>query len=197
MVPFFWWDVGHTLFLTVAACGGSALSTTAPSEDSAIDEEEQPKQWAQGVTDSEIRIGHLGPQTGPAAQYDLVRQGIQAYFNYVNDNGGGHGRQLNLIAYDDQYQPSETVKLAKRLVEEDKVFAMVANVGTSTNMAILPYMKEKGVPMVMVGTGADAFVNPPIRNYLGSDIVNYRVETKVLLDYAVTRMGMKKIVAIY
>jgi len=56
----------------------------------------------QGVTDSEIRIGHLGPQTGPVAAYDKIRMGIQAYFNYVNERGGVKGRKLRLIAYDDQ-----------------------------------------------------------------------------------------------
>ncbi|OLO37908.1 hypothetical protein BTR23_13295 [Alkalihalophilus pseudofirmus] len=148
---------------------------------------------AQGVTDSEILVGHLGPQTGPVAVYDYIRKGIESHFNYVNENGGVHGRQLKLVAYDDQYQPSRTVQLASRIVEEDKVFATLGNVCTPCNTAAKNTFESAGVPMVMVSTGAEEFVNPPIKNYFGSSILNYRIESRVFLDYAVNELNAKKI----
>lgn len=147
----------------------------------------------QGITENEILIGHLGPQTGPVATYDKIRMGIQSYFNYVNENGGVHGRQLRLIAYDDQYQPSRTVQLTRRLVEQDKVFAMLSNVCTPCNAASRPYVERVGIPMVMSSTGASQFVDPPIRNYIGSSIANYVFEARVLATYAVDQLDAKRI----
>nr|WP_263326602.1 ABC transporter substrate-binding protein [Neobacillus sp. Marseille-Q6967] len=178
-----------SMILVLTACGGEkSNSQSNKGTDS---------KQAQGVTSDEILIGHIAPQTGNAAIYDLVRKGIDSYFKYVNENGGVNGRKLKLIAYDDQYQPAKTVQAAKRLVEEEKVFAMVANVGTAPNLAIKDYIIEKGIPMVLTGTGVDAFVNPPIANYMGSDIVNYGIEAQIFLDYAVNELGAKKIALSY
>lgn len=154
------------------------------------------KQLAQGVTDDEILVGHTGPQTGAVAEYDKVRQGLQAYFNYVNDNGGVNGRKIKLIAYDDQYQPAKTLQGIQRLIEEDKVFAIVYPIGTANIQASLDLLKETGIPVTGLGTGADKFVNPPIKNIFGGTL-NYIIEAKVFLDYAVNKLGAKNIGIIY
>lgn len=153
---------------------------------------------AQGVTDKEILVGHLGPQTGPVAgAYDKIRMGIQSYFKYVNEQGGVHGRQLKLIAYDDQYQPGKAVQLTQRLVEEDKVFALLGNICTPCNVAVLPRNKKSGIPMVMVGSGASLFVNPVIPNYVGSSIANYEFDARVLASYAVGKLNAKRVAIAY
>ena len=153
---------------------------------------------AQGVTDKEILVGHLGPQTGPVAgAYDKIRMGIESYFKYVNEQGGVHGRQLKLIAYDDQYQPGKAVQLTQRLVEEDKVFALLGNICTPCNVAVLPRNKKSGIPMVMVGSGASLFVNPVIPNYLGSSIANYEFDARVLAGYAVGELNAKRVAIAY
>ena len=120
----------------LAACGSQESSSSA--------KEESGDKYTQGVTENEILIGHIAPQTGPVAIYDVVRKGIQSYFDYVNENGGVNGRQLKLIAYDDQFQPAKTVQLAKRLVEDDKVFAMLADVCTPCNTAIQGLCSRSG-----------------------------------------------------
>lgn len=151
----------------------------------------------QGVTEDEILIGHIGPQSGPAATFDNMRKGIESYFKYVNENGGVNGKKLKLIAYDDQYQPSKAVQLAKRLVEEDKVFTIIGPVGTASNMATIDYYKKSGVPITIISSGAKAFVEPPIKNVMGLNTVNYGIEAKVFLDYAVNELGVKKIAIAY
>ncbi|MDN3016183.1 ABC transporter substrate-binding protein [Paenibacillus sp. BSR1-1] len=171
---------------TITACGNQSASTS-----------QQGKNVSQGVTDKEILIGHLGPQTGPVAVYDYFRKGIDAYFKYVNENGGVNGRKLKLIAYDDQYQPSRTIKNAKRIVNEDKVFAMLGDPCTPCNSAARNIFEKAGIPMVMISSGAQQFVNPPIKNYFGSSILNYRVETRVFVDYAVNQLHAKKIGVVY
>lgn len=155
------------------------------------------EELAQGVSDDEILIGHLGPQSGPVAIYDGVRKGIASHFRYINEHGGINGRKLTLVAYDDQYQPAKTVQLSKRLVDEDKVFAMLGNVCTPCNTAIKGYATGKGIPVLMMGSGSKQFVDPPIANYMGSDIVNYEFEAKVLLDYAIRTLGAKRVAIAY
>ncbi|WP_078428261.1 ABC transporter substrate-binding protein [Alkalihalobacterium alkalinitrilicum] len=188
----------------LVACSNSQVSndtdtnTPTPNDEATND---NPKsndsiEVSQGITDTEILIGHIGPQTGPAAVYDMVRQGIQSYFNYVNDNGGVDGRQLKLIAYDDQYQPSRTVQMATRLVEEDKVFALVGNVGTAANLSALPVYEKTGATVVGVSSGASDLVNPTIPNFF-SGLMNYNIEARIYLEYIVNEMNAKKIFISY
>lgn len=180
--------------LVLVACGSS---NTTKKEEARDTVELEKFENAQGVTDDEILIGHLGPQTGPAAIYDLVRKGIDSYFNYVNENGGVNGRKLKLIAYDDQYQPAQGVRLIKKLVEEDKVFALIGNTGTSNIGAYKNYVIEKGIPLTLVSVGAIDFFNPPVKNIIGSGIMNYRLEAEIFLDYAVNELGARKLAISY
>ncbi len=175
------------------------LLLTACSDEAKTNEENNGNQEnsTPGVTDKEILVGTLGPQTGPVAVYDSIRKGLDAYFTHVNENGGVHGREIKLIAYDDQYQPSKTVQLTKRLIEEDKVFGITATVCTACTSAALDYYKEKAVPLIMVGSGADVFVKPPIENVIGEYALNYGTEAKVFLDYSVRELGAKKIAIAY
>lgn len=157
---------------------------------------ENGKNVAQGVTDKEILVGHFGPQTGPVAEYDKVRKGLDAYFSYINDNGGVNGRKIKLIAYDDQYQPAKTVQVAQKLIKEDKVFSLIYPLGTANLNAILPTLKETGIPVTGGGTGADEFANPPIKNlFMGT--FNYKKEANIFLDYVVNKMHAKKIAIAY
>lgn len=189
--------------VVLAACGNggagnnksaveSSSSSSGKSSSSSGD-----KVVTQGITDDKILVGHIGPQTGPTAIYDLIRKGIDSYFNYVNENGGVHGRQLELIAYDDQYQPAQTVQQARRIVEEDKVFAIVGHVCTPCMAATKEYYKEIGIPLVMIASGAQQFVDPTVPNIFGSHLVNYHFEARVFLDYAVKELGAKKIAIAY
>ena len=74
--------------------------------------------WAvRGVTDTEIRIGQWGPQTGPAALWGAVARGSGLYFKLINEEGGIHGRKIKYFIRDDAYQPPKTKAIAKELVE--------------------------------------------------------------------------------
>lgn len=184
------------LTVVLAACNDDEGSSSADSDKKDAGGTETSGN-AQGVTDDEILIGHLGPQTGPTAIYDLTRKGIDSYLKYVNENGGVNGRQLKFIAYDDQYQPAKAVQLAQRLVEEDKVFAMVGNVGSANTMAIKDYIVDKGLPMVLTGVGLKDLYDPPIKNFMGSGIMNYRLESEIYLDYAVNKLDAKTFAIAY
>lgn len=188
------------LILVLVACGnedqGSATKEDSTSDNNSSDTSSK-SEYPQGITDKEILVGIVGPQTGPTAIYDSSRKGVEAYFKYVNENGGVNGRELKLVAYDNQGEPGKTVQVVKRLVEQDKVYALVGNVGTVANLAVFDYYQEKGVPVIMPGTGAGQLVNPPVKNVLGLSVINYAVEAKLLLDYAVNNIGAKEIAVAY
>jgi branched-chain amino acid transport system substrate-binding protein len=113
-----------------------------------------------GVTAKSIVIGGTFPLTGPAAAYAPIPLGMQAYFSYINARKGPDGkrgvmgRRIVWKFYDDGYNPANTVQLTRKLVEEDKVFATVGQLGTEHNLAVRPYLNQRKVPQVLVSTGA-------------------------------------------
>ena len=180
------------VLLILSACGNEGANVAEGSKTSSNKE----PGYVQGVTDDEILVGITGPQTGPVAEYDKVRKGIQAHFDYVNENGGVKDRKLKLIAYDDQYQPAKTVQGIQRLVEEEKVFGIIFPIGTANFSAAEEVVRSSGVPVVGLGTGGGDFVDPPIPNVFGMQY-NYANEAKVMIDYMEKELGAKNIAIAY
>lgn len=115
------------------------------------------KRYDPGASDTEVRIGHIGPYSGPASAYGTIGKAAGAYIAKVNAEGGVHGRRIVLLSVDDGYNPARTVEQARRLVEQDEVLALFAPLGTAQNLAIQRYMNAKKVPQLFVGTGATRF----------------------------------------
>jgi len=118
------------------------------------------KKYDNGASDTEIKIGHTNPYSGPASSYGVIGKTIQAYWKSVNEAGGVNGRKINFISYDDGYSPPKTVELVRQLVEQDKVLCTFNTLGTPTNTAIHKYMNAKKVPMLFVATGASKWGKP-------------------------------------
>jgi branched-chain amino acid transport system substrate-binding protein len=108
---------------------------------------------APGVSSSTITIGGTVPITGPAALFGSVGRGADAYFSYVNAQGGVNGRKIKYVYLDDGYDPAKTVQLTRQLVEQDHVFAVFNTVGTENNLAIRDYLNAARVPQLFGGTG--------------------------------------------
>jgi branched-chain amino acid transport system substrate-binding protein len=113
-----------------------------------------------GITPKTIRLGGTVPLSGVAAAFGSVGPGAKAYFQYVNSRGGVHGRKIEYLFEDDQYNPVLTVQQTRKLVEQDKVFAIFNSVGTANNAAIQPYLNSRGVPQLFVADGAQAVSQP-------------------------------------
>ena len=97
----------------VAGCGGA------------------PKKAVPGVTDTSIKIGSFMALSGPVAAVGVpVKKGMEAYIKYVNEQGGVHGRKIELLIEDDQFNPANALAAVKKLVEQDKVFAISPSLGT-------------------------------------------------------------------
>jgi branched-chain amino acid transport system substrate-binding protein len=137
-----------------------------------------------GVSAGSIKLGGSYPFSGPASAYGTIGKGAQAYFKYANDHGGVNGRSIQFVTYDDGYEPQRALTNAKRLVEQDQVFALFNTLGTANNLAIWDYANQHKVPQVFVATGASNW---------GSDIAahpwtigwqpNYQTEAKVYAQY--------------
>jgi len=149
-----------------------------------------------GVTDTEIRIGQWGPQTGPAALWGSVGRGTGCYFDMINAEGGIHGRKIKYFLRDDGYMPPRTKAIAKELVENKEVFAFAGGVGTATGMAVKKYLHKKKVPWVGPASGSSHWAFPPTK-YLFADYPIYCDEVTILIDYAVKTMGKKRIAFFY
>ena len=141
------------------ACGVALVGALALTVPGAIGSAEQ----TPGVTARSITIGGTFPLTGPAAAYAPIPVGMRAYFSYINARRGPDGkrgvggRQIVWKFYDDGYNPANTVQLTRRLVEQDKVFATVGQLGTEHNQAVREYLNQRKVPQTLVSTGASFF----------------------------------------
>jgi branched-chain amino acid transport system substrate-binding protein len=107
-----------------------------------------------GVSSTTIVIGGTSPLTGPAAAYASVARGASAYFEYVNAAGGVAKRKIDYRIADDAYNPAQTVQAVRRLVEQDKVFAVFNTLGTGSNLAVRDYLNQMQVPQLFVASGA-------------------------------------------
>jgi len=137
-----------------------------------------------GITDTEIKLGTHIPLTGVAGIYgNAIVPGIKAYFDYINDTEGGvNGRKITLLVEDDAYQPPQTNTVVRKLVEQDKVFAIVAGLGTAQHSAVFEYLKDSKVPDLFTATGATLFTEPVTRTAFGYN-PNYIEEGNALGEY--------------
>src|SRR6516164_10763687 len=118
------------------------------------------KKYDSGATDTEIKLGHTNPYSGPASSYSSIGKLHQAYWKMVNETGGINGRKVTFITYDDGYSPPKTVEMIRKLVEEDQVAALFQTLGTPPNSAIHKYMNQQKVPHLFVATGATKWNDP-------------------------------------
>ncbi|MET8527359.1 ABC transporter substrate-binding protein [Micromonospora sp. NPDC005172] len=147
-----------------------------------------------GVTDTEIVVGTHMPLTGPAsAGYSKIAPATKAYFDYVNANGGVHGRKITYKIMDDGYNPANTQQVVRQLVLQDKVFAVLNGLGTPTHSGVLDFLKSNRVPDLFVASGSRSWDQP--ETYPGTFGFNpdYTVEGKILANYAKANLAGQKV----
>jgi branched-chain amino acid transport system substrate-binding protein len=118
------------------------------------------KKYDDGASDTEIKIGHCCPYSGPASAYGVIGKAHQAFFKAINEAGGINGRKVNFVSLDDGYSPPKTVEVVRQLVEQEKVLLLFQTLGTPTNTAIHKYVNQKKVPHLYISTGASKWGDP-------------------------------------
>ncbi len=125
-----------------------------------------------------------------------MRQGILAAFDAANRAGGILGRKLELKSLDDGYEPEKTVEATKRILDEDKVFALVGAVGTPTSKAGQPIATAEKVPFIGPFTGAE-FLRNPYNRYVVNIRSSYFQETEAWIDHLVKDLAISRIAILY
>lgn len=103
-----------------------------------------------GVTDTEIRIGEISPQSGPVASVgEAFTIGTRLAVEEINARGGINGRRVVLFLEDDGAQPGRTFPAAKKLIEQDQVFAFNGTSGSANVLAMLPLLEQDNIPAIV------------------------------------------------
>lgn len=150
-----------------------------------------------GVFPDRIVVGQSAAFQGPAMALGLgMRQGLQAAFNEVNEQGGVHGRRLELLTLDDGYEPDRAIANTRQLIEEDKVFALIGAVGTPTSNATLPLATAAGVPFIGPFTGA-GFLREPENTHVVNVRGSYDQETEAWIQHLTDDLDITRIAILY
>ncbi|MBL8413317.1 MAG: ABC transporter substrate-binding protein [Propionivibrio sp.] len=155
-----------------------------------------------GVTDTSILIGMTAPLSGPNGAYGMdMKEVISAYFKQINNAGGINGRKLELLALDDGYETDRAVANSKTLINDKKVFAMIASYGSSpTTAAMNDVFGPAKVPLIGAISGADSIRQTPKDNpnnrYMFNVRASYANETEAIVNQLVS-IGLKNIAVVY
>jgi branched-chain amino acid transport system substrate-binding protein len=144
-----------------------------------------------------IKVGMSGPFSGGLSLLgQSVRDGVEVAFAEINDQGGTAGRKLQFIAEDDGYEPMRTIASARKLVEQDKVVALLAVTGTAPSAALLPFVNESKTPMLFPYAFAHVLTTPVKRDVF-TTLPEVRVQMLVLANYILKTLKQTKVAAIY
>ena len=150
-----------------------------------------------GVAADKIVFGQAAALEGPAAALGTgMRDGILAAFAEVNKAGGVQGRKLELTPADDGYEPNKSIEATKKLIEVDKVFALIGSVGTPTSSATQPIATDAGVPFIAPFTGAE-FLRTPFKGNVVNVRASYFQETEAMVERLTTDRKITKIAILY
>ena len=115
----------------------------------------------QGVTDDKITLGAYTDLSGPLAVWGVPEaNGLRMRVDEINAAGGIHGRQLEIVIEDMQYQVPRAIQAANKLLRRDKVFTMVGALGTPMNLAVMPQQLDAGVPNMYPFSAAAEMAEP-------------------------------------
>jgi ABC-type branched-subunit amino acid transport system substrate-binding protein len=156
---------------------------------------------AQGVTETTVKVGNSIATSGALAPVGVpFKAGIEAYFKMVNDNGGVNGRKIEYVHQDDEFNPEKGKAALDRMINDEKIFALVGHFGTPVVGATLNDIKEAGIPAVYFATGTGILYN---ENAEGQDRVIYPVqpvypmEGRIMAAWAKGEFNASKVGVIY
>ncbi|MEZ5613982.1 MAG: ABC transporter substrate-binding protein [Rhodocyclaceae bacterium] len=149
-----------------------------------------------GISNNSLLIGQTGVFSGPVAEPGLqYRAGAQLYFDAVNAKGGVFGRQIKLVSYDDKFNPKLAAENAKKLINEDKVFALFGIIGTGATAATIPFADKQAIPVVGSLSGSDGLRNAKFKRLFHTR-ASYSDEMGKMVEQLKTT-GVRSIAVVY
>ena len=172
----------HTLTLIAASL---ALASTAAMAQS------------QGVSKNELVLGSIQDLSGPLAGFGKqVRFGMMLRVDEANEQGGINSRKIKLLVEDSGYEPRRAVLAAQKLVNQDKIFAMVGHIGTAQNMAAMPVQFQKNVINFFPVTAAREMYEP-FHKLKYSFAATYYDQMRVAVPKLAKEKNAKKVCTMY
>ncbi|MDB5872795.1 MAG: extracellular ligand-binding receptor [Ramlibacter sp.] len=151
----------------------------------------------QGVSKNEIVLGSIQDLSGPLAGFGKqVRMGMLLRVDEINEQGGINGRKIKLTIEDSGYDPKKAVLAAQKLVNQDKIFAMVAHIGTAQNLAAMPVQFEKNVINFFPVTAAREMYEP-LHRLKYSFAATYYDQMRIAVPKMVKDKNAKKVCTLY
>jgi len=160
----------------------TAIATVLASATSATAAE---KKYDPGASDSEIKLGQTVPHSGPGSLYGVLGRVGEAYFQMLNESGGINGRQIKFLTMDDAYSAPKCVEATRRLVEQEEVLALFGSLGTAPQTAVHKYLNSKGVPQLLLNTGASKWNDPKNFPWTMAGLPLYPTEARILAKHVV------------
>src|SRR5678815_3870587 len=147
----------------------------------------------QGVSKNEIVIGSMQDLSGPIVAFSKqLVAGMNMRVDELNAQGGVNGRKLKLIVEDHGYDPKKAVLATQKLVQKDKIFAMVGTIGTPTSMASMPILFDKNFPLT-----AAREMYEPLHKLKYSFAATYFDQMRAGVKHLVKLKGSKKVCTLY
>ncbi len=193
--PWLWvLALAAVLLVAIVACGDDG------DEDGAVE-------LGPGVTDTEIKLGHTNDLAGTGGTpYGIITTALNAYLTKVNEEDGGVcGRDVTLLAEDDQYAPGPALEKTRKLVEQDEVFAIVGALGTAAHLGAVDYLNDPngdgdtsdGIPDLFVSTGFTGWSDYETWPWTFGYIPDYDSDGQILASYINDNFSGQKVGILY
>ncbi len=167
-------EFGATAFATIAASVLPAPYVWAAE-----------KKYGPGASDTEIKLGQTVPHSGPGSLYGVLGRVGEAYFQMLNEKDGINGRKVKFLTMDDAYSAPKCVEATRRLVEQEEVLALYGSLGTAPQTAVHKYLNSKGVPQLLLNTGASKWNDPKNNKWTMAGLPLYPTEARILAKHVV------------
>ena len=177
--------------------GATALATVLASAMPAPFVWAAEKKYDPGSSDTEIKLGQTVPHSGPGSIYGVLGRVGEAYFQMLNEKGGINGRKVKFLTMDDAYSAPKCVEATRRLVEQDEVLALFGSLGTAPQTAVHKYLNSKGVPQLLLNTGASKWNDPKNNKWTMAGLPLYPTEARILAKHVVSVKPNAKIGILY
>jgi branched-chain amino acid transport system substrate-binding protein len=150
-----------------------------------------------GASDTEIKIGNIAPSSPSESEYAAVARAEAAYFRMINDRGGVNGRKISFLSVQSSPDAPNSIDLARRLVEKEKVLLVFSTFGTEGNLAIRGYLNEQKVPQLFVQSSSAVFNDPSHFPWTMGFFATYRTEGLVYAKYILQNKPQARIGVLY